>query len=69
MIAVDSFEGVQEILKISRRTLGSGLSAIEFIDEHAMQLVLNQFKDKARFPFDAKHPFYMLIEMTQRIDD
>ena len=69
MIAVDSFESVQEVLKISRRTIGSGLSAVEFIDEHAMNLVTRQFKDNARFPFDNQHPFYMLIEITSRIDD
>ena len=36
MLAVDSFESVLEILKVSRKFLGTGLSAIEFIDNQAM---------------------------------
>ena len=69
MLAVDSFESVQEILKLARRELGTGLSAIEFMDSHAMNLVTRQFKSVARFPFDNDHPFYMLIEVTSRKDD
>ena len=52
MLAVDSFESVQEILKLSRKVLGTGLSAVEFMDNNAMKLVTTQFASKARFPFD-----------------
>ena len=35
MLAVDSFDKVLEILKITRKNLGSSLSAFEFFDKEA----------------------------------
>ena len=59
--ACDSFDTVGGLLKRARSHLGEILSAYEFLDRGAMELVLKNIAS-AKYPFEAMHQFYILIE-------
>ena len=51
-------------MKITRKRLGSSLSAFEFFDRQACELLISQFPNNAKLPFSQHHPFYLLVEVT-----
>ena len=69
MLAVESFDSVKEILKISRKSLGSSLSAFEFIDRQSVELLIQEFPNNAKLPFDQHYPFYLLVEVVSSDED
>ena len=51
MLGCSSMEKVFSILKLCKRSLGRNLSAFEFMDQEASDIVKEQFPEKAKFPF------------------
>lgn len=63
-LACNDYSSCQKLLMEAKRKLGEILSAFEFLDTEAMNLVLHQF-DGVRNPLPASmHNFYILIETT-----
>lgn len=63
-LACENYLSCQKILLEAKRKLGEILSAFEFLDINAMDLVLKQL-DGLRDPLpSSKHNFYVLIETT-----
>jgi (R)-2-hydroxyglutarate---pyruvate transhydrogenase len=62
LLALDSYEKVREAFTIAKRECGEILSAFEFWDADSLELVLKHTPSKD--PFDASHPFYILIETS-----
>ncbi|KAI8911757.1 hypothetical protein EDD86DRAFT_203201 [Gorgonomyces haynaldii] len=62
VLAVPSYEHVQEIFKKAKMDLGEILSAFEFFDTHCMDLVEKHLEKPS--PFGEKSPFYVLIETS-----
>ncbi|KAL8473834.1 hypothetical protein ACS0TY_030624 [Phlomoides rotata] len=63
-LACDDYSSCQKILSEAKRKLGEILSAFEFLDKYAMDLVLKHL-DGLRDPLpSSKHNFYILIETT-----
>ena len=60
LLAVDSFDAVQKVFTESKKNLAEILSAFEFFDSDASELVRKHLDVK--FPFSEKSPFYILIE-------
>ena len=63
-LAVESFEKCQEILIAAKQQLGEILSAFEFLDELAFEMVLKQQQGRVRHPLASgeSSPFYVLLE-------
>jgi len=62
-LACSSFESAQKVFLAAKRDLGEILSAFEFWDRAAFELLLNKDK-RARDPFAIRHPIYLLIETS-----
>jgi (R)-2-hydroxyglutarate---pyruvate transhydrogenase len=62
-VGVSSFESVLRLLGKARAELGEILSAVEFQDRKALELVIKHIPN-ARDPLSAPAPFYMLIETS-----
>ncbi|KAI5065125.1 hypothetical protein GOP47_0019820 [Adiantum capillus-veneris] len=63
-LSCGSFVDCQKILKEAKSRLGEILSAFEFMDRHALDMVLKH-SGKSRDPLPAsKHTFYLLVETT-----
>ncbi|KAL1316485.1 hypothetical protein HN51_068683 [Arachis hypogaea] len=63
-LACKDYSSCQKLLQEARRKLGEILSAFEFLDSNAMNLVLNHLEG-ARNPLPTSlHNFYVLIETT-----
>ncbi|KAL5988654.1 D-2-hydroxyglutarate dehydrogenase, mitochondrial [Asimina triloba] len=64
LLACKDFFSCQRLLQDARRSLGEGLSAFEFLDDLAMDLVLTHL-DGIRNPLPPSiYNFYVLIETT-----
>jgi len=67
MVACRSFAGVLRAARLAHEELGETLSALEFLDEESMGLVLRETHG-ARNPLGADgaalHPFYLLVEVS-----
>ncbi|PWN26471.1 putative DLD2-D-lactate dehydrogenase [Jaminaea rosea] len=61
VFAVDSFDAVQQVFGRVKSHCGEILSAFEFMDQDAFNLVVHH---GIKNPFEAKHPFYVLIETS-----
>ncbi|PWN45723.1 hypothetical protein IE81DRAFT_336189 [Ceraceosorus guamensis] len=62
VFGLNSFEAVQKLFPKVKASLGEILSAFEFFDAHAMSLVKGHATAGVKDPFEAAHPFYVLIE-------
>jgi len=62
LLAVESFEKVQQLIHMAKKELGEILSAVEFVDEMSINLVKRIHKDTLSQPVEGEHPFYMVIE-------
>lgn len=61
VFGLDSFGDVQKVFGKVKSHCGEILSAFEFMDQHAFNLVVSHgIKD----PFETRHPFYVLIETS-----
>jgi len=58
-----SFAQVQQMYLRAKRDLGEILSAVEFIDRLALEMVL-KFSPDSNDPFSKAYPFYLLIETS-----
>lgn len=63
-LSVPDFESCQKILIAAKQKLGEILSAYEFLDDMAYQMVLTQQKERVRHPLASGEfsPFYVLFE-------
>lgn len=61
-LAVDSYESVLKVFREAKGHLAEILSAVEFLDDQALDLTLRHLHG-ARNPLEARAPFYMLIEV------
>lgn len=67
-LACSDYTSCQKLLSEAKRKLGEILSAFEFLDVHAMDLVLKHL-DGLRDPLpSSKHKFYVLIETTGSLE-
>ena len=67
VLAVSSFDGVRQLLKLTRTALGEVLSAAEFVDGHALGIALDQLRlppPLAAPEGCAHHPFYFFVETS-----
>mmetsp|Transcript_16768 Transcript_16768/g.48601 ORF Transcript_16768/g.48601 Transcript_16768/m.48601 type:complete len:502 (+) Transcript_16768:20-1525(+) len=62
-LAVDSYESVLTVFKEAKGHLAEILSAVEFLDDQALDLTLEHLHG-ARNPLESRAPFYMLIEVS-----
>ncbi|CAO3593501.1 unnamed protein product [Absidia cylindrospora] len=62
MIALDSFEHVQQAYVSARDELSEILSAFEFWDHDSVQLVQKTMLQGQSYPLEGKKPFYALLE-------
>uniref|UniRef100_A0A7C9F3D8 FAD-binding PCMH-type domain-containing protein n=2 Tax=Opuntia streptacantha TaxID=393608 RepID=A0A7C9F3D8_OPUST len=62
-LACNDYLSCQRLLLEAKRKLGEVLSAFEFLDNHAMDVVLNKLEG-ARNPLPGMYNFYVLIETT-----
>ncbi|CAA3006572.1 D-2-hydroxyglutarate dehydrogenase, mitochondrial isoform X1 [Olea europaea subsp. europaea] len=62
-LACEDYASCQKLLLEAKRKLGEILSAFEFLDVNAMNLVLKHL-DGLRDPLSSMHNFYVLIETT-----
>lgn len=60
LLAVDSYEAVQQVFVAARRELGEVLSAFEFMDRQSQELTHRHLK--LDHPIEGEYPFYILIE-------
>lgn len=61
VFGLESFDDVQKVFGTVKSHCGEILSAFEFMDQDAFNLVVSHgIKD----PFEARHPFYVLIETS-----
>ncbi|KAJ6678699.1 D-2-HYDROXYGLUTARATE DEHYDROGENASE MITOCHONDRIAL [Salix viminalis] len=63
-LACEDYLSCQKLLSEAKRKLGEILSAFEFLDSHAMDLVLNHLEGVRNPLSSAVHNFYLLIETT-----
>ncbi|PWN19116.1 putative DLD2-D-lactate dehydrogenase [Microstroma glucosiphilum] len=64
VFALDSFEAVQNVFGKVKSHCGEILSAFEFFDQDAFELVQGHATAGVKDPFEARHPFYVLIETS-----
>ncbi|CAK7334457.1 unnamed protein product [Dovyalis caffra] len=63
-LACEDYPSCQKLLSEAKRKLGEVLSAFEFLDSHAMDLVLNHLEGVRNPLPSSAHNFYVLIETT-----
>jgi FAD/FMN-containing dehydrogenase len=68
MVAVDAPLAALRMLEALRARLGECLNAFELLPRHGLELVLD-YLPAARDPFDAPHPWYVLMEGDAASDD
>ncbi|CAO1633166.1 unnamed protein product [Sympodiomycopsis kandeliae] len=64
VFALDSFESVQKVFGTVKQHCGEILSAFEYFDQDAFELVQGHATSKVKDPFESRHPFYVLIETS-----
>ena len=64
VFALESYEDVQKTFTQVKRHCGEILSAFEFFDQQSFDVVQNHATAGVRDPFEARHPFYVLIETS-----
>ncbi|KAG8467738.1 hypothetical protein KFE25_006790 [Diacronema lutheri] len=62
-LAVDSYAAVLDVFREAKGHLAEILSAVEFLDDQALDLTLTHLHG-ARNPLEGRAPFYMLIEVS-----
>jgi FAD/FMN-containing dehydrogenase len=62
-LALDSYESVLKVFREAKSHLAEVLSAVEFLDDQALELTLEHLHG-ARNPLESRSPFYMLIEVS-----
>lgn len=62
LLGLESYDKVRECFQKSRKGLSEILSAFEFWDEHAFDLVRAHSSSERSSPLETEHPFYVLIE-------
>mmetsp|Transcript_13765 Transcript_13765/g.34611 ORF Transcript_13765/g.34611 Transcript_13765/m.34611 type:complete len:434 (+) Transcript_13765:250-1551(+) len=66
-VAVVACQGFPELLSTVRMAQGQLceiVSALEFLDQESMKLVLRQMPEHCRDPLESPYPFYLLIETS-----
>jgi len=65
LFGVKDFESVQRTFVEARIQLGEILSAVEFVDRRALEMVVEHTPgDGSKMPLDDEYPFYVLIETS-----
>lgn len=64
VFALDSFDAVQKVFGTVKQHCGEILSAFEYFDQDAFDMVQNHATSGVKDPFEARHPFYVLIETS-----
>ncbi|PWZ03317.1 putative DLD2-D-lactate dehydrogenase [Testicularia cyperi] len=64
VFALDSYEAVQDVFGQVKKHCGEILSAFEFFDQTSFEVVQSHATAGVRDPFEARHPFYVLIETS-----
>ena len=64
VFGLSSFEAVQKTFIKTKQHCGEILSAFEFMDKDAFELVQGHSTRPVKDPFEGKHPFYVLIETS-----
>ncbi|SPO21558.1 probable DLD2 - D-lactate dehydrogenase [Ustilago trichophora] len=64
VFALDSYEAVQTVFGQVKKHCGEILSAFEFFDQTSFDVVQKHATSHVRDPFEARHPFYVLIETS-----
>lgn len=65
VFSVPSYEHVQKVFSVTKSHLGEILSAFEFFDKYAYELVRKHQKEggeSERKAFETEGPFYVLVE-------
>ncbi|KAI8378592.1 hypothetical protein BD560DRAFT_389845 [Blakeslea trispora] len=62
LIALDSFEAVQQAYVMAKENLSEILSAFEFWDGDSVKVVKAQMMQEAGYPIEGEYPFYALLE-------
>jgi len=62
-LAVRSYQDVVSLLKLAKTQLGEIISAYEFIDKDAFNVILKH-TPRTTNPFDKSHEFYVLVETS-----
>lgn len=64
VFALDSYDAVQTVFGQVKKHCGEILSAFEFFDQTSFDVVQKHATAGVRDPFEARHPFYVLIETS-----
>ncbi|KAI7875748.1 uncharacterized protein EV154DRAFT_75449 [Mucor mucedo] len=62
MVALDSYEAVQEAFVMAKEDLSEILSAFEFWDHDSVGIVKQEMMQDTNYPIEGKHAFYALLE-------
>ncbi|KAI8985124.1 hypothetical protein BDB01DRAFT_788990 [Pilobolus umbonatus] len=62
MLALDSFEAVQNAFIAAKDDLSEILSAFEFWDVDSVDVVKSEMKQDSSYPINGRYPFYVLLE-------
>ncbi|GAA5808739.1 hypothetical protein MFLAVUS_002134 [Mucor flavus] len=62
MVALDSFEAVQDAFVMAKEDLSEILSAFEFWDHDSVGVVKREMMQDTNYPIEGKHAFYALLE-------
>lgn len=62
MVALDSFEAVQEAFVMAKEDLSEILSAFEFWDHDSVGVVKTHMMQETSYPINGEHSFYALLE-------
>jgi len=63
IVGLDSPESALALLSHARERFGERLTSFELFSDFCLDLVMRHFAD-SRAPLSARHPFYVLIELT-----
>ncbi|PWN49071.1 hypothetical protein IE53DRAFT_388724 [Violaceomyces palustris] len=64
VFALETYEDVQKVFTQVKTHCGEILSAFEFFDQESFDVVQKHATAHVRDPFEARHPFYVLIETS-----
>lgn len=62
LVALDSFEAVQDAFVKAKEDLSEILSAFEFWDSESVGIVKDYMMQDTNYPIEGKHAFYALLE-------
>ncbi len=68
LVALDSPEKALSLLSLAKNHAGSMLTGFELMPQSGMQFVCEHM-EQSRFPFEAQHPWYVLIEISAGTKD